>query len=654
MQASTSTPEPSGSTGTGDTSTSISDCLGSARDLPVSQGAHPILSIASCTHKATTLSAVCWHVVKTAGTSNSSSTCSLLCTLLATAAAAVSLQGAAALPMVSAAVAAASALIKDKPPAQQPADLSTAERQAGSAAASVSNAPGSHMEPHAAAATAVSAAAGMSAAAHSGAAAAPDGSELLRCLSLAGDLTAAVLQLGGEPQAVQPTFPATQVSFQCAQLLAALLKHMAVQSKDTAEATPPRLLQSVAYTLQLVEAAVRRHTVSLTAQRKAVVEGGLQPNLLSSQRHKGCPDIACAAAGAAMNLTSVCKASPAVLGSLQGQLLLQSCTSLLLTYSSMLVADYTASPRSLQLCALLLRRLQQSDFEGQAAAGGSSCGISQSLTAGLSLVGRCFKLLSLQIQVNLPGAGDSSSSSSSSTSSSSSASSPEQQGRKLRAYFRDWLSLTTGEALQPGGQIDSKLSEDLRSQADILQWGVHQTEALVGHISRTLQQERARYVIPPPSDGNTSSTSSSQQGRQHDTASSAGHASQHCRGIQQQQPPADWLVAGLHTAHSALQEVPLRLDAALAPYLAGVDPLSTPVNLHALPLPILLAAAGEALCAAVPSSACCSNPCCSNLAGVSAGFALVRGKGCVCGGCLGVQAGGSAAAPRQGALIAAR
>jgi hypothetical protein len=123
-KASASTAEPAGSLGTGGTShttsTSTSDCLGSAHDLPVSQGADPILSIDSCTHRGTALSAICWHVGKTAGSSISSSTCSLACTLLATAAAAVSLQGAAALPMVSAAVAAASALIKEKPAAQQP------------------------------------------------------------------------------------------------------------------------------------------------------------------------------------------------------------------------------------------------------------------------------------------------------------------------------------------------------------------------------------------------------------------------------------------------------------------------------------------------------------------------------------------------------
>jgi hypothetical protein len=331
-----------------------------------------------------------------------------------------------------------------------------------------------------------------------------------------------------------------------------------------------------------------------------------------------------------------------VLGSLQGQLLLQSCTSLLLTYSTLPSADYTIAPWSLRLCVLLLERLQPS--EALAAAGGSSYGISQSLAAGLFLIGRCFKLLSLQISP--PG-----------TDNSGSACSTEQQGTQLRAYLREWLyshvsSTATGEVLQAADQIDSELTEDLRVQADRLQRAVQRTDVYLEHIRLTLQQERARIFIPPPSEHITSSTRSIQEGRQHGAAVSACDAGQHCGGKQHQQPTADWLLAVLHAADAALQKVLFPLSEALTPYLVGMDPLSTPVNPHALLLPQLLAAAGEAVCAAVPSSACCSNPCCSNLSGVSASFALVRGKGCVCGGCLGLQTGEPA--PRQGALIAAR
>jgi hypothetical protein len=106
----------------------------------------------------------------------------------------------------------------------------------------------------------------------------------------------------------------------------------------------------------------------------------------------------------------------------------------------------------------------------------------------------------------------------------------------------------------------------------------------------------------------------------------------------------------LDTAQSALKAALLPFNAALAPYLQHwIDPLSVPASPSLLSLPALLIAAGEALCAAVPSSACCSNPRCNNLSGVSAGFALVRGKGCVCGGCLGLQVGGEAAVTSQGA-----
>jgi hypothetical protein len=533
--------------------------------------------------------------------------------------------------------------------------------------------PGSHKEPHPAAGVAAAADTASRQGAMADVAAVDE--EWLWCLSLAGDLTTAVLHLGGVPQAVQPT-TASHVSFQCAQLLVLLLKLLGKQAHgaDTDRAIQLRQLQSVAYTLQLVEAALRGHAVSLTAQRAALVQGGLQPS--DALWHSSFLDIGYHAARAALTLARplALKASPAVLGSLQGQLLLQSCTSLLLTYSSQqLSADCTSTPQDLQQCVLLLQCLQQS--EALAAAGGSSsCGISQSLAAGLWLVGRCLLLL----EIGPLGTGDGSS---------SSASSPEQQGTELRAYFRVWMSSTaTGKPLQAGDQINSELSDALRLQADVLNLAVRRTVACLESISQTLQQ-RAGLVIPPPTDditavllqaqqavasssnptsqagsaflvkvissmGSGGSTSSSHEGHQHYSAGDS--AAQQSSHNQQRQPPADWLLAGVHAAHAALQKVLFPLSAALTPYVVGWDPLKTPVNPHALPLPRLLAAAGEALCAAVPSSACCSNPRCTNLAGVTAGFALVRGKGCVCGGCLGLQAGGQGVVPRQGAVVAAR
>jgi hypothetical protein len=81
-----------------------------------------------------------------------------------------------------------------------------------------------------------------------------------------------------------------------------------------------------------------------------------------------------------------------VVESLQGQQLLQSCTSLLLTsISIMLSSSLIARPSDLGLYVYLLQLLQRSE---SVAAGGTYPGMSQSLAAGLSLVGRCLVALS--------------------------------------------------------------------------------------------------------------------------------------------------------------------------------------------------------------------------------------------------------------------
>lgn len=67
-----------------------------------------------------------------------------------------------------------------------------------------------------------------------------------------------------------------------------------------------------------------------------------------------------------------------------------------------------------------------------------------------------------------------------------------------------------------------------------------------------------------------------------------------------------------------------------------------------------LQAASSALAAAVPCSYTCNNLSCSNLSTVSEAFALVRGKACVCGGCLGVVRYCSTAPPGSQSLLAAR
>jgi hypothetical protein len=74
-------------------------------------------------------------------------------------------------------------------------------------------------------------------------------------------------------------------------------------------------------------------------------------------------------------------------------------------------------------------------------------------------------------------------------------------------------------------------------------------------------------------------------------------------------------------------------------------------------LPALVASlktAGYALCSALPCSFACSNAGCVNTSGVSECFMLVRGKACVCGGCLGITSPGHVIAAAPADVLAAR
>ena len=206
------------------------------------QGSEPILSIASCVHTATALSAVCQHLVdtKSAACSTTNSMCNLIRTLLATAAAAASLQGAAAMPMVSAAVAAATA---------------AATVWAGNQPSDQFHGSGTDAEPHMV--TAVSPAA-------------CDQDEWLLCMSLAANLTTAVLQLDGQHTEQPDQMTSVTVdSWPCLHLLLVLLDHMrGVKYSDTAV----QRLQSAAYALQVIEAAIRRHAASAAASGFVALE----------------------------------------------------------------------------------------------------------------------------------------------------------------------------------------------------------------------------------------------------------------------------------------------------------------------------------------------------------------------------------------------
>lgn len=152
----------------------------SAFSLPTALMSDPTLTTASCTFIHTALSALCRHLAGNSATP-ASSRCNLACTLLATAAAAISLQGAAAALLVHAAVAAATAMVSDQPAAQQHGmpDVPFSANLHNIAAVEGKE-PGSISQPRTEATTA-------SAAAGSGAASVPVPNQWLLCLSLAAN-----------------------------------------------------------------------------------------------------------------------------------------------------------------------------------------------------------------------------------------------------------------------------------------------------------------------------------------------------------------------------------------------------------------------------------------------------------------------------------
>jgi hypothetical protein len=613
------------------TSTGCCDGLGSARVLAVALGSGAILSIGSCTNKAAALSAVCLEVVANIpqGDITGTTQCELACTLLATAAAAVSLQGAGVLPLVKTAGQAVVVLMKATPPAQSPAVRATAEQH-------VQGTPAS--EPQLAGRSGSGATAGAqpfvgpTAAADSSPSAAVFGEKLLLCLSLAADLTKAVLQLEGDP-AVAGSLELSIAKTKCADVLLALLWHLGAQKQPADAAMQQRQLQSAAYALQLVEAVIRQHAAKDKARTESH-KGWLPPTFqqqqgnISSEHIKGY-----LAARSVVQLVSGVK--DAVLGSLQAQQLLQSCTSLLLTCDSIVHnKQHAATPALLALSVQLLQLLQRS--EAQAAAGRTSCGLSQSLAAGLALGGRCLMAIGMAI---MPA-----------TTAGSGSSAIDEH----RALIDSWLSLSDfctppeGSAAIQTRRVLSKEGEAemLRSQSSKLQQAMRDLVGCVQDINfhQALQQQIA---------ASTASSAPGEASSSHSSPSSSSSSSGRNAVM------AGTLFVQMRTAELALQPALLPLYLVLAHHLPQAnDSFPGPTQSwhvdEIVSWPAKLIAAGELLCAAVPNRACCSNPKCTSLSGFSAGFALVRGKGCVCGGCLGLQAGGTVAVPYDGALVAAR
>jgi hypothetical protein len=275
-------------------SSSRDDSSGPECGLSAALGSEPILSIGGFVHKATALSALCLRLASDKDVGSSSGV-SLVRTLLATAAAAVSLRGAAAQPLVSAAVAAAMQVLDIQPTTQQPAKSQATtgnvkQPQPHGPAASVSHLPSGNPQP------AVTAAASSSQ------------DELLLCLSLAADLTKAVLQLEREA-AGQPSSNSC-CSLACVDLLQLLLECMLAESNNTGAAMQLRQLQTVAYTLQLVEAAGRAEAVWVGSASEDP-EGRRRST--AQQRHRVCYSAGFAAVRSAAGLLPSAAFSPALL-----------------------------------------------------------------------------------------------------------------------------------------------------------------------------------------------------------------------------------------------------------------------------------------------------------------------------------------------------
>jgi hypothetical protein len=562
-------------------------------------------------------------------------------TLLTTASAVISLQGAAALPAVSAALAAASALVIAGR-ALLADDLEVCQRwQLG--------------------------------------------------LSLAADLTTSVLQL--DVDSALPSYG--DALRQCVKLLLKVvgISRRLAQHPGTAM---PRLLQSVASTLQLVEAVVRSQAAAtkrcLPDEQGMQLLGGPLLDIFSIDfgAHMYCAYIAFASALQLFPSADESDQLAQVVGSLQGQQLLQSCPSLLLTSSSiMLSSPLNARPLDLSIYVQLLQLLQRSE---SVAAGGTYPGISQSLAAGLSLVGRCLVALSSAVTppdsilafddagppTPTPPRGGSSSSMQGSHSRNrqrtytrlARPSGNSNAWREQRLQHIDaWLSACSGRgsASAPALVLIEDTSGELQGPsqpASVLQQAMQDLLECVASVNQRLQQRAAAAAAAAAAghhvtDGchpinHDSSCSTSASPTMYNLQEGSADAQRSGPDQQQQRKPADWLLGSIDSAQQACSALLGGMRAVLAPHLlarvGGRERRQATAAAGEIASQCL--AAGEALCA-VPCSACCNNPRCSSLDGVSASFALVRGKGCVCGGCLGLTSGGPAAMPCHG-VVAAR
>mgnify|MGYP001807194021 CR=1 FL=1 len=223
----------------------------------------------------------------------------------------------------------------------------------------------------------------------------------------------------------------------------------------------------------------------MTAQHEDLEGKGLQPGVVNLECFCDGYD----AVATAFRLAA--RVDQFVLGSLQGQQLLQSCMSMLLTYSSLLHStDRFFTPASLLLCVQLLQLLQWTEA---LAAGDSSCAMSHSHAAGTLLVGRGLQRIATRLSPSYTSdKGSSKSSSNGSKSSNRSAPSPVQQGIKFRVHIQDWLSsLAFWQVDQASHDADDQLQQMTCAKAGRMQQAVQDLFRCMFCISQTVQQSAA-------------------------------------------------------------------------------------------------------------------------------------------------------------------
>lgn len=188
---------------------------------------------------------------------------------------------------------------------------------------------------------------------------------------------------------------------------------------------------------------------------------------------------------------------------------------------------------------------------------------------------------------------------------------------------------------------------DIQGHISLLPAAVSQLSSLLNSL--LTQQDTVITVMgglsaasKAPSGGSSSSHSSRKSSSSSSKQPAASMASSSTGARHQQQRVASGTASAglaLPSWHRRLQIASQIVEDRLldqAQQWAGMFGLSAKKQKEILgSVPKALQAAGRALCAVLPCSYCCNNPTCGNADTVSAAFALVRGKACVCGGCLG-------------------